>query len=147
MKKKTFFGCSMRGGFPYVNREFLQQIPKTLEDIGLELMSKHQTQEGILDKENQRTTIEIHDRDYGWLEECELCVFEISNPSSGAGGEIADAVRLDRPILALYQRPEHEISAYIRGKLEKYPKGRHAQYRELDDLKRITREFIDSIQP
>lgn len=145
MKKKAFFGCSMRGGFPYVSREFLQQIPKALENIGLELMSNHQTQEGILDKENQRTTVEIHDRDYAWLEGCEITVFEISNPSDGVGGEIADAVYLDKPILGLYQRPESEISAYTRGKIEKHSKGRHAQYKDLDDLKRITNEFVDSI--
>jgi hypothetical protein len=142
MKKKVFFACSMRGGFPYVSREFLAQIPDALEDIGLELMSRHQTQQGVIQRENQITTIEIHDRDYAWLEGCEFVVAEISNPSDGVGGEIADAIHLGKPVLALYQRPEDEISAYTRGKLEGYRKGRHTEYRDLDHLKEIVKEFI-----
>jgi len=145
MKKKVFFACSMRGGFPYVSREFLQKIPDALEEIGLEVVSRHQTQQGVIEQEDRKTTIAIHDRDYGWLKGCYVLVAEISNPSDGVGGEIADAVYLGNPVLALYQRPENEISAYIRGKIEKYSKGHHAQYKDLDDLKRIAREFVDSI--
>ena len=108
-------------------------------------MSKHQTQEGIVRQEDQRPTIAIHDRDYAWLEGCDLVVAEISNASLGVGAEISDAIQLGKPVLGLYQVSEDKVSAYIRGKLEKYPRGRHAQYQDLDDLKRTTREFIDPI--
>lgn len=145
MKLKAFFACSMRGGFPYVSQEFLRQIPDALEEIGLQLMSRHQTRKGILLEEGKKKTITIHDRDYGWLKGSDIVVAEISNPSIGAGDEIADAVHLDKPVLGLYQQPENEISAYIRGKIEKHPKGHHAQYKTLDDLKRITKEFIDGM--
>lgn len=144
MKKKCFFACSMRGGFPYVSQEFLRQIPDALEEIGLELMSKHQTQEGILEQEAKKGNVSVHDRDYGWLEGCDFVVAEISNPSDGVGAEVADAVNLGRPVLALYQRRVNEMSMYIKGKIEKY-EGRHAQYKDLDDLKRIVEEFVDSI--
>ncbi len=144
MKKKCFFACSMRGGFPYVSQEFLRQIPDALEEIGLELMSKHQTEQNIIQQEDQRTTTFIHDRDYGWLEGCDFVVAEISNPSDGVGAEVADAVNLGRPVLALYQRHVNEMSMYIKGKIEKH-EGRHAQYKDLDDLKKIVEEFVDSI--
>jgi len=145
MRKKVFFACSMRGGFPYVSREFLQQIPNALEEIGLELVSKHQTQQGIIQQENQRSVIQIHDRDYSWIEESDLVIAEISNPSDGVGGEIADAFHLKKPTLGLYQRQEDEISAYTRGKIEKNFKGFHSQYKDLNDLKKIVKRFVNSL--
>ena len=90
-------------------------------------------------------TTSIHARDYAWLEGCDVLIAEISNASLGVGAEISDAVHMKKPVLVLYQLPEDKISAYIRGKLENYPMGRHAQYRDLDDLKRITKDFIDYI--
>lgn len=137
MKKKVFFACSMRGGSPYVSRKFLRKIPYALEELGFELMSKHQTQKGILRQENRLATAAIHDRDHEWLEECDLVIAEVSNPSDGVGGEIADAVHLGKPVLALYKRDMNEISAYTRGKLEGYGKVAHAQYRNLKHLKRL----------
>lgn len=144
MKKKCFFACSMRGGFPYVSQEFLQQIPDALEEIGLELMSRHQTQEGVLEQEDKKGDIEVHDRDYDWLKECDFVIAEMSNPSGGAGGEIADAVHLNKPVLGLYQIPEDKVSQYLRGKIKKHGY-HHAQYKDLDDLKRIVKKFADSI--
>ena len=145
MKKKAFFACSMRGGHDVVSQEVLKQIPDALKEIGLELMSRHQTQDGIIQEEDQKTTVAIHDRDYAWLKRCNIVVAEISNPSLGVGAEISDAIHLEKPVLGLYQMPEDKISAYIRGKLEGYPMGSHAQYKDLDDLKRIAREFADSV--
>ena len=139
---KAFFACSMRGGYGAVSQETLSQIPDALEEIGLKLMSRHQTQKGIIAQENKETTVAIHDRDYGWLEDCEFVVAEISNPSLGVGSEISDATALGRPVLGLYQLPEDKISAYVRGKLERYPKGHHTQYTDLDDLKIKVREFV-----
>jgi nucleoside 2-deoxyribosyltransferase len=144
--KKVFFGCSMRGGFPFVKQEFLKKIPATLEEMGLTLMSKHQTQDGILGQENQLTTKEIHDRDLSWLDACDFVIVELSNPSDGVGGEVADAVNLGKPVLGLYQRPEHEISAYIRGKLDKQKNCHHTRYNDLMDLKRVVSEFLEKIQ-
>jgi hypothetical protein len=135
----------MRGGYGIVNLEFLQQITTALEEIGLELMSKHQTETNIIQKEDQITTIAIHDRDYDWLKECDLMIAEITNPSLGVGAEISDAIYMEKPVLGLYQTEEGKISAYIRGKLEGYPKGHHSQYDDLDDLKRIVNDFADSL--
>lgn len=143
--KKVFFACSMRGGYDNVSQDYLRGIPEALEEMGFELMSKHQTQQDIVRQEDQLMTTEIHDRDYGWLEICDFVVAEISNPSLGVGGEISDAIHIGKPVLGLYQQVEDEISSYTIGKLEKYPKGHHAQYTDIDDVKRIVGEFIDSM--
>ena len=135
--KKVFFACSMRGSFDAVDQKTLQQLPVALEELGLELMSKHQTQEGIVEQENQTTNTFIHDRDYKWLEDCDFVVAEISNPSLGVGGEIADAANLGKPVLGVYQLDEDKISAYIRGKLEGYDKGRHTKYKDINEFKKI----------
>ena len=145
MGKKVFFACSMRGGYGTVGLEFLKKIPTALEELDLELMSKHQTQDNIISSEDQISTISIHNRDYEWIEGCDLMIAEITNPSLGVGAEISDAIYLGKPVLGLYQTDENKISAYIRGKLETYPKGHHAQYQDLDDLKTIVRDFIDTI--
>jgi len=141
-KIKVFFGCSMRGGYGTVSQESLQQIPDALEGIGLELMSRHQTQPGIIQEEKKLPTVYIHDRDHGWLEGCDLVVLELSNPSLGGGGETSDSVILGKPTLGLYQHPGI-ISPYVGRKLLEYPKGHHVQYMNLDHLKTIVREFIE----
>jgi nucleoside 2-deoxyribosyltransferase len=146
MGKKVFFACSMRGGYDTVSLEFLQKIPTALEELDLELMSKHQTQTNVIQKEDQITNISIHNRDYEWLEECDLMIAEITNPSLGVGAEISDAIYLGKPVIGLYQNDKVDISAYIRGKLEAYPKGHHARYTDLHDLKEIVTNFIDTIE-
>lgn len=146
-KKKVFFACSMRGGQNVVSQDFLRQIPEALEGLDIELMSKHQTQAGIIGKEDELTPSQIYTRDFEWLFGADAVIAEISNPSLGVGGEISDAASFGKPILALYHMPEKQVSAYIRGKLDVYPKGRRAQYEGLEDLKETVREFMDEFFP
>ena len=99
----------------------------------------------IIQQENLQTVIAIHNRDYWWLENCDIVIAEISNPSLGVGGEISDGIQLEKAVFALYQIPEEEVSAYIRGKLERYERGGHSSYTDLKDLKRIITDFIEHI--
>jgi nucleoside 2-deoxyribosyltransferase len=43
----------------------------------------------------------IFDRDMRWLSECDAMIAEISTPSHGVGFEIAEALRLGKPVLCL----------------------------------------------
>lgn len=114
---KVFFGCSMRGGYDAVSREELARFPKIIEELGYELPSKHQTKEGIIQEENRLTTTNIHDRDYDWLMESDIGVFEITNGSIGTGEEISDMISLGKPVLCLYKKAlVDKVSAYGRGK-------------------------------
>lgn len=146
---KIFFGCSMRGGQETVSREDLAKFRSVIEELGHELASKHQTQEGIIEKENNLTKLQIHDRDYEWIIGSDIGVFEISNPSLGVGAEISDMVKLEKPVLCLFKKGLKErVSAYIQGKygsrfvnspFEVY------EYESLVDAKEKIKAFISSI--
>jgi len=111
-----FWGCSMRGGYPNVSQDEIRQIVAGMKKLGIRLASEHQMAEGVLDQEDNLTAEEIHDRDYSWLLGSSAGIFEISNPSLGVGGEIADMLHLGKPVLCLYKGDERNVSAYIRGK-------------------------------
>lgn len=137
--KRVFFSCSMRGGFSKLAQAELRQIPDLIESMGPELLSRHQTQDDFMESESRLSERQIHDRDYQWLQKADLVIAEITNPSLGVGAEIADAVRLGIPVLAVYKREyEHEISAYIRGK----PGVLCRPYSDTVDLQEIIRAFI-----
>lgn len=115
--KRVFFSCSMRGGYSRVTQAELRKILDIIESLDLELISRHQTSENFIENESRLTNKEIHDRDYRWLQEADIVIAEITNPSLGVGAEIADAIQLGIPVLAVYRKKyEHLISAYISGK-------------------------------
>lgn len=145
---KVFFGCAMRGGQSVVSREDLALFPVLIEELGHELASKHQTEKGILQKEDLLTKSEIHDRDYGWILESECGVFEISNPSLGVGGEISDMLHEGKSVLCLYKKEvEKSVSAYILGKdgssMPFKAKCECHAYESMEDAKLIIRTFFD----
>ena len=145
---KVFFGCAMRGGQEIVSREELERFPDVIEELGYELASRHQTQKGIVEKENRLTKTHIHDRDYNWELESDVGVFEISNPSLGVGGEIFDMIHLGKPVLCLFKRGlEDKVSAYVQGKMNsqyvKTPFECYA-YTSLEDAKEEIRKFIEA---
>ncbi len=114
---EIFFGCSMRGGFKEVSQEELRRIQKSIKGMGHSLVTEHQTSSTFMQDESSHTCTEIHDRDYGYLLNAKIGIFEISNPSLGVGGEISDLIHLGKPVLCLFKDGlQKSISAYIRGK-------------------------------
>ena len=145
---KIFFGCSMRGGYANLSQEKLSKFPNIIEELGHELSSRHQTQPGIVQEENKLTKTAIHDRDYKWIIESDMGVFEISNASLGVGGEISDMIHLGKPILCLFKKGlGDKVSAYIQGKMGScYVKGvlECHSYETLDEAKEIIKKFVDA---
>jgi len=144
---KIFFGCSMRGGHDEVSKKELVKFPDIIEELGFELASKHQTQPGIIKRENKLTKTAIHDRDYNWLIESDIGIFEISNPSLGVGGEISDMIHLSKPVLCLFKKGlKDKVSAYIQGKKS----SQHVKvsfecysYENLEDAKNKIKQFVE----
>jgi len=113
----VYFGCSMAGGYANVRREALAEFPGIIVNLGHRLATDHQTRPGIIEKEAKLQETYIHDRDYRWMMESDLGVFEISNPSLGVGGEISDMIHMGKPVLLLFKKGlGKRVSAYIRGK-------------------------------
>lgn len=139
----------MRGGHVLVSHEELAQFPVIIEALGYELASKHQTEAGIIKKEDRLTKTAIHDRDYQWLTESDIGIFEISNPSLGVGAEIADMVHLGKPVLCLYKEGlEAQVSAYVLGKKgSQYVQSRFEcyAYSSITNAKDRIRTFVDSL--
>ena len=116
-KVTVYFGCSMLGGYANVRREDLAEFPKVILELDHRLATDHQTQPGIIEKEALLEQAYIHDRDYRWMMESDLGVFEISNPSLGVGGEISDMIHMGKPVLLLFKKGlEKKVSAYTLGK-------------------------------
>lgn len=143
---KVFFGCAMRGGQEIVSREELARFPQIIEELGYELASKHQTQKGIIEKEDKLTKTHIHDRDYKWELESDAGVFEISNPSLGVGGEISDMIHQGKPVLCLFKMGlEDKVSAYVQGKMgSQFVKTpfESCSYSDLEDAKSKIQKFL-----
>ncbi|MCK5476438.1 MAG: NUDIX domain-containing protein, partial [Candidatus Aenigmarchaeota archaeon] len=76
---------------------------------------------------------------------CDYMIAEITNPSLGVGGEIADASILGKPVLCLYKKNEEKhISAYIQGKSNSIFTStvKCESYCDFDELKSKIDEFI-----
>src|SRR5512136_116311 len=113
----VYFGCSMLGGYSLVPKEDIAGFPILIRKLGCRLASDHQTQPGVLEREAKLEPAFIHDRDYQWLLDSDVGVFEISNPSLGVGSEISDMIYARKPILMLFKHGlEERISSYLRGK-------------------------------
>jgi len=144
----VYFGCSMLGGYGLVSRENIVGFPKLIQQLGYQLASDHQLQPGVLEREAKLEPAYIHDRDYQWLLESDVGVFEISNPSLGVGSEISDMIYADKPILMLFKHGlEGKISSYLRGKAgSKYVNCRVEchPYGDLEDAGARIREFIET---
>ena len=129
----------MSGGYGRLAQAELRKIPNLIEALGMVVISKHQTDENFVKNESKLTEKMIHDRDYHWLQEADLVIAEITNPSLGVGAEIADAVHLGIPVLCVYKREyEHQTSSYIRGKAGVVCRA----YSDYDELKEVIREFV-----
>ena len=109
----------MRGGQNEVSEAQLRELQTSIEtELDCILATKHQTKENAIALEDRLPSEEIHDRNWHLIQDSDICIFEISNPSLGVGAEIADALHLSKPVLALWSGKidETKISAYIRGK-------------------------------
>ena len=147
-KAVVYFGCSMLGGYGALAREEIARLQRRIAELGYCLASDHQTEPGILEREAKLEPQWIHDRDYEWLLDSDVGVFEISNPSLGVGSEISDMIFAGKPVLMLFKHGlEDKISSYIRGKVgSKYvscPIECHA-YSDLNDAGNRIRAFIDA---
>ncbi|MBI3385390.1 hypothetical protein HY030_04320 [Candidatus Gottesmanbacteria bacterium] len=111
---KLYFTASFSGG-----REFLKQYQKIISSLkagknqvsGEQLLLEHAEVNG-----NGKDPQVIFEREKTRIEEAEAIIAEVSEPSLGVGSEIAYALTLDKPVLALfYKESENKLSPMISG--------------------------------
>lgn len=107
-----YFACSITGG-----REFepvYQAIVRALMEDQHVVPTAHLAQSSVMALEAVVSPQEVYTRDVGWLRVCDVLIAEVSMPSHGVGYEIAFALGLGKPVLALYQEGR-TISKMISG--------------------------------
>uniref|UniRef100_A0A3Q2QI68 2'-deoxynucleoside 5'-phosphate N-hydrolase 1 n=1 Tax=Fundulus heteroclitus TaxID=8078 RepID=A0A3Q2QI68_FUNHE len=87
----------------------------------------------------------IHDRDLEWLQQADVVVAEVTQPSLGVGYELGRAVDMNKKMLCLF-RPSsgRSLSAMIRGAAD----GERRLVRDYceDELESILEEFFSSLK-
>ena len=98
---KVYFGGSIAGGRQYL--ESYQKIVTYLKSVGHLVLTEHVARPDVLELEEKITPEQIYTRDIQWLRQCDCMIAEVSTPSLGVGYEICYALRLNKPVLCLYQ--------------------------------------------
>ncbi|MBN3270703.1 DNPH1 hydrolase, partial [Polyodon spathula] len=103
MTFSIYFCGSIRGGRQDV--EIYQKIVKKLQQYG-KVLTEHVSSSGLTEKGEDVTSQGdkfIHDRDVEWLEESDVIVAEVTQPSLGVGYELGRAVAMNKKILCLFR--------------------------------------------
>ena len=110
-KLKVYFACSIRGGGDTSSYE---AIVDAIKHSNAECLSEVFVGDAINTQGSPMPDTDIYKRDTSWIQECDLVIAEVTNPSLGVGYEIAYAEQLNKPILALYKLGTN-LSAMISG--------------------------------
>jgi nucleoside 2-deoxyribosyltransferase len=127
---KIYLSGSIRGG-----REFqpiYKVIYKNLIENDHTVLAHHVASENVIETEKSLSNHDIYTQDVQWLKECDGVIAEVSLPSLGVGYEIAYALNLEKPVLALYNEERNPISAMILGNTSQYIIIR--SYKQIEDL-------------
>lgn len=110
---KIYFAASIRGGRD--DWAAYLEIVKQLREYG-EVLTEHVSDDQLSAAGEDIGDHDIHDRDLGWLRNCDHVVAEVTTPSLGVGYEIGKATEWGTPVLCLYQpSPSRHLSAMIAG--------------------------------
>lgn len=109
---KIYFSGSIAGGRKYL--DVYKKIVAYLKAQGHQVLTEHIIVDNIFDFEQQWSPQEIFERDIQWLNDCDLVIAEVSNPSLGVGYEICYALEHQIPTLCIYQ-PDIFVSRMIIG--------------------------------
>ena len=72
--------------------------------------------ENLTNKGEELSDIFIHDRDMNWLNNSDIIVADVSNPSHGVGYEIGRAIEKGKKIICLFKDSnKYQLSAMING--------------------------------
>ena len=132
-----YFACSITGG-----REFegvYRVLVRALTEAGHEVPTAHLAESGTPALEAVIDPLDVYSRDTAWIRACDALIAEVSVPSHGVGYEIAYALGLGKPVLAL-RRADRKVSKMISGNPD--PNLSVKAYETLENAVSDIREFL-----
>lgn len=134
-----YFACSITGG-----REFepvYQAIVRALMEDQHVVPTAHLAESSVVALEAVVPPQEVYTRDVAWIRACDVLIAEVSMPSHGVGYEIAFALGLGKPVLALHQEGR-TISKMISGNSDTNLSVK--SYRNPEDATLQIRKFLNT---
>jgi nucleoside 2-deoxyribosyltransferase len=111
--KKVYFACSIFGGG---DTSQYQAIIQAIKDAGGNVISEIFANDAINFGGSPLSAEDIFERDIDMIQDADLIIAEVSNPSLGVGYELGYAQSLGKPILALYNEDSpKKLSAMVAG--------------------------------
>lgn len=98
---KIYFSASIAGGRKYL--PIYKKIVAHLKKLGHEVLSEHIIRSDIFSDEVRWAPKAVFEQDIKWLDECDVVIAEVSNPSLGVGYEICYALNRGLKTLCVFQ--------------------------------------------
>lgn len=122
---KIYFAASMHGSFE--DKEWYFHIASFLKRYG-SVLTEDVSRAESNDLGEKRKNVIVYERDTGWIGVADAVVAEVTTPSLEVGYEIGLAEQLDKPILCLFRRHDHNmLSPIIAG-------NRHIMVRQYESM-------------
>ncbi|XP_030051563.1 5-hydroxymethyl-dUMP N-hydrolase [Microcaecilia unicolor] len=144
---QIYFCGSIRGGRE--DRARYQRIIQLLRRYGT-VLTEHVGAEHISDQGGDAFIGGdkfIHDRDLKWLNQADVVVAEVTQPSLGVGYELGHAVAMKKMVLCLFCSTSGRVlSAMVRGA----ENGEHffvRDYQEEEEIEKVLQEYFTSRFP
>ncbi len=134
---KIYFSASIAGGRKYLS--IYKKIVAYLKELGHEVLSEHIIREDIFSDEERWAPRTVFEQDIKWLDECDVVIAEVSNPSLGVGYEICYALIKGLKVLCAYESGLF-ISKMITGNSSENLK--LFEYSEVDELFEKIDQFL-----
>ncbi|KAM4729674.1 5-hydroxymethyl-dUMP N-hydrolase [Anableps anableps] len=143
---KIYFCGSIRGGRS--DQQLYQRIVHELHRYG-SVLTEHVASAELSNTGEEGTAggdRAIHDRDVDWLQQSDVVVAEVTQPSLGVGYELGQAMDMKKKKMLCLFRPSsgRTLSAMIRGAAD----GERflvRDYRE-EELEKVLEEFFNSLK-
>ncbi len=138
---KIYYAAAIRGTHLTDNTYFHKRIIEHLHEHYV-VLTEHLANGSIKEVgETHLTDKEIHDRDMAWVEEADVIIAEVSNPSLGVGYELGRALEIGKKILCLYSNGDKKLSAMIKGSAEMETR----EYNTSEEAIEIIDEFLHRV--
>lgn len=138
---KVYFTAASKSSIP---PEILKSILDIIQHEGHQIISGLQVVEKkLLQKDTRKKATEIFNREKSAINFSDCVISEVSEPSSGVGGEIVYALMHNKPVLALfYKDAKNKLSPMIAGNPSEYL---YLEHYDINNLKTLIRQFLNQV--